>query len=85
MKKHNFAGPPIMKDEIRAAMRKMKLRKATGPDNIYLQILEILGDYGVDKITTLVNKIYDTGQIPPDISESIPFYSTAKETRGSRV
>ena len=34
--KHNFAGLPIMKDEIRAAIRKMKLKlgKATGPDGI---------------------------------------------------
>ena len=32
--KHNFAGSPIMKDDIWAAIRKMKLGKATGPDNV---------------------------------------------------
>ena len=30
--KHNFAGPPIMKDEIRVPIKKMKLGKATSPD-----------------------------------------------------
>ena len=32
--KRNFAGPPIVKDEIRTAIGKMKSGKATGPDNI---------------------------------------------------
>ena len=30
----NFAGPPILKDEVRAATKKMKNGKATGPDGI---------------------------------------------------
>ncbi|GFO03062.1 hypothetical protein PoB_002956700 [Plakobranchus ocellatus] len=32
--KNNFAGPPIMKDEVQAAIRKMKTGKATGSDGI---------------------------------------------------
>ena len=31
--KNNFAGPTIMKDEVRAAVENMKGGKATGPDN----------------------------------------------------
>ena len=61
--KGNFAGPPIMKDEIWAAIRKMKLGKATGPDSISVELIEAREDYGIDKITTLLHKIYDTGQI----------------------
>ena len=43
----NFAGSPIMKDEIRAAIRKMKLGNATGPDNISVEFLEALKDYEI--------------------------------------
>ena len=65
--KKNFAGPPIMKDEVREAMRKMKTGKATGPDGLSIELIE----YGIEKVTTLLNEIYDTGQIPVDISRSI--------------
>ena len=62
-----------MKDEIRAAIRKMKLGKATSPDSISVKLLELeaLQDYGIDRITTLLNEIYDSGQISPDIFISI--------------
>ena len=40
----NFAGL-IMKDEIWAAIRKMKLGKATGLDSISMERLEVLKDY----------------------------------------
>ena len=42
--KHNFAGPPIIKDKFRAAMRKIKSGKATGPDRISVELLEALED-----------------------------------------
>ncbi|RUS77743.1 hypothetical protein EGW08_014502 [Elysia chlorotica] len=45
--------------------------KATGPDNISVELLEALDDYGMDKITSLLNEIYETGQIPADITKSI--------------
>ncbi|GFN97983.1 dolichyl-phosphate beta-glucosyltransferase [Plakobranchus ocellatus] len=69
--KKNFAGPPIMKDEIRAAIRKMKAGKATGPDKISVEMIEALEEFGIEKVTELLNEIYDTGQIPTDISKSI--------------
>ncbi|GFN99673.1 serine/threonine-protein phosphatase 6 regulatory ankyrin repeat subunit b [Plakobranchus ocellatus] len=60
-----------MKDEVQAAIRKMKTGKATGSDGISVELIEALGDYGVDKVTILLNEIYDTGQIPTDMSRSI--------------
>ena len=39
----------------------MKLGKSTGPGSISVELLEALQVYGIDKITTLLNKIYDTG------------------------
>ena len=69
--KKNFAGPPIMKDEVREAMRKMKTGKATGPDGLSIELIEALEEFGIEKATTLLNEIYDTGQIPVDMSRSI--------------
>ena len=57
--KYNFAGPSIIKDEIRAAISKIKLGKATGPDNISLELFKALEDYRIDKTATSFNKIYD--------------------------
>ncbi|GFS23132.1 LINE-1 retrotransposable element ORF2 protein [Elysia marginata] len=65
--KRNFAGPPILKDEVRAAIRKMKSGKATGADKISVELIEALEDYGIEKNTNL----YDTGQIPTDLTKSI--------------
>ncbi|GFS20164.1 LINE-1 retrotransposable element ORF2 protein [Elysia marginata] len=69
--KRNFAGPPIIKDEVRAAIRKMKAGKATGPDGVAVEMIEALEEYGVEKLTSLLNEIYDTGEIPTDISRSV--------------
>ncbi|GFO24946.1 endonuclease-reverse transcriptase [Plakobranchus ocellatus] len=69
--KNNFAGPSIMKEEIETAIKKMKYGKATGPDNISVELIEALEDFGIGKVTHLLNEIYDTGQIPTDLSKSI--------------
>ena len=47
-------GPKIMIDEVRAAMMKMKYGKAAGPDNITIETLDALGDWGIDFITNLL-------------------------------
>ena len=49
--KKNFAGPPIIKDEVREAMRKMKTGKATGPDGLSIELIEALEEYGIEKQT----------------------------------
>ncbi|GFO03823.1 hypothetical protein PoB_003032800 [Plakobranchus ocellatus] len=49
----------------------MKHGKATGPDNISVELIEALEDFGIGKVTHLLNEIYDTGQIPTDLSKSI--------------
>ena len=69
--KKNLAGRPIMKDEVRETMRKMKTGKATDPDGLSIELIEALEEYGIEKVTTLLNEIYNTGQIPVDMSRSI--------------
>ena len=67
----NMEGPPIMKDEVRQAIKSMKGNKATGPDGIFVEMIQSLHELGVDAITNLVNKIYITGEIPEDLTKSI--------------
>ncbi|GFO24183.1 RNA-directed DNA polymerase from mobile element jockey-like [Plakobranchus ocellatus] len=69
--KNNFAGPPIMKEEVETAIKKMKHGKATGPDNISVELIEALENFGIGKVTHLLNEIYDLGQIPTDLSKSM--------------
>ncbi|GFO23899.1 endonuclease-reverse transcriptase [Plakobranchus ocellatus] len=41
------------------------------PDNISVELIEALEDFGIGKVTHPLNEIYDTGQIPTDLSKSI--------------
>ena len=34
-------------------------------------MIEALEDYGVEKLTEIINKIYDDGKFPEDLSKSI--------------
>ncbi|GFO16201.1 endonuclease-reverse transcriptase [Plakobranchus ocellatus] len=69
--KGNFAGPPILKDEVRTAIWKMKNGKATGPDNIAAEQIKALDEFGINKITVLLDEIYETGEIPKEMLKSI--------------
>ena len=59
-----MTGPPILREEIRAAMREMKTGKSPGNDNVLIEMLNAGGEIIVEEITELANKIYDTGIIP---------------------
>ena len=63
-------GPPIMKDEIRRALKKMKNGKSPGNDQIRIEMLEAMEEFAVDKVTELANKVYDTGYIPKEMRRS---------------
>ena len=63
--KNNFAGPPIMKDEVRAAIKMMK------PDDVAIEEVEALGEFGIENVTDILYEIYDTGEIPTEMSKSI--------------
>ena len=59
--KKNFDGPPIMKDEVRKAVKSMKKGKAAGPDKITVEMIESLDEFGIDMLTDFLNAIYDSG------------------------
>ncbi|CAG5114715.1 unnamed protein product, partial [Candidula unifasciata] len=62
----NNDGPPIMTAKVEDAILHMKKGKAPGPDNISLEEIEALGDFGIKIITKLLNDIYNSGYIPND-------------------
>ena len=66
-----LSGPPITKDEIRWALHKSKTNKAAGPDEVVTEMLKALGDTGVNILHSLVNTIYDSGEIPNDMLKSV--------------
>ena len=69
--KKNTDGPPILKAEVEAAIRKMKRGKATGPDGIPIEIILALEEMGIGMTTKLLNAVYDSGTIPEDLAKSV--------------
>ena len=67
----NEDGPAILRAEVEHAIKEMKPRKAMGEDGIAVEMLRALEEFAVEEITTLANKIYDTGEIPESMCKSI--------------
>ncbi|GFO29086.1 endonuclease-reverse transcriptase [Plakobranchus ocellatus] len=63
----NIEGLNILIEEVEAAIKKTKNGKATGPDNMPVEIIEALDNLGIDLTTKLLNAIYDRGTIPEDL------------------
>src|SRR5207244_8474015 len=64
-------GPEILKYEVRFAIKQTKRNKACGPDNIYAELLQATDEFSVDKFTEIANDMYNSGNIPEDLSNSI--------------
>ena len=64
-------GEDILKSEVEFALRKMKRGKAPGPDQVNMEMLDSAGEIGLEKLTELINKVYNTGNIPGDLLKSI--------------
>ena len=69
--KKELEGPPILKEEVDDAIKKMKFGKATGPDNIPIEVIATLEDVGLEMTTKLLNAIYDSGDVPEDLMKSV--------------
>ena len=48
----------------------MKWRKAEGSDGVVVEMVEAAGEFGIEKITELANRMYSTGQVPEMRKES---------------
>ena len=49
----------------------MRKNKIAGPDGVVIEMIEALEEYGVEQLTEIINKIYDDGKFPEDLSKSI--------------
>lgn len=64
----------ILNSEVRLALCKKKKNKAIKPDMIVKEILTALGNLGIDKITKMINKIYNSGEILEEHRKSISMH-----------
>ena len=63
--------PPIEREEIVAAMKKMKRGKAVGPDDIPIEAWKVLGEAGVDMLLEILTGIMQSETMPEEWRESI--------------
>ena len=49
----------------------MKRNKAAGPDDIVTEMIVALENFGIEKLTEVLNEVYDSGEIPEDLSKSV--------------
>ena len=61
----------ICSEEIEAVIRDLPKGKACGSDNVSAEVLQCMGEKGIQIMTRLINKIYKSGYIPEDFRESI--------------
>lgn len=45
-----------------------KMNKATGPDGILIKVLVALDCLSIDKLTDIINEIYEIGDLSEDLS-----------------
>src|SRR3989441_1595000 len=79
----------ISSEEIEAVIRDLPKGKACGSDNISAELLQGMGEKGIQLMTSLINKIYKSGYIPEDFRKSIfvsiPKVSKAQECSDFRI
>ena len=62
-------GPYVLQGEVEKSIKEMRIRKATGDDEIPGDVLKLLGEGGLKILTKLINTIYETGEWPKDFTE----------------
>ncbi|KAM1714241.1 hypothetical protein ACFX12_024872 [Malus domestica] len=69
-------GERIRKEEMVVALKKMKHRKAVGPDDIPIEVWKVLGETGITWLTDLFNRILKTKKMPNEwrTSTLVPIY-----------
>src|SRR2546425_7289653 len=79
----------ISSEEIEAVIKDLPKGKACGSDNIPAELLQGMGEKGIEIMTNLINKILKSGYIPEDFRNSIyvpfPKVSRAQECNDFRT
>ena len=66
-----YEAEPITRKELESVIKQLPKGKACGKDNIAEELLQGMGDKGMEIMTSLINKIYMSGYIPEDFRKSI--------------
>ncbi|KAK3552031.1 hypothetical protein QTP70_031579 [Hemibagrus guttatus] len=61
----------IRKDEVRKAMKRMKVGKAVGPDDISVEVWKCLGEAAVEFLTSLFNRVLESERMPEEWRRSV--------------
>ena len=62
---------PILREEVEAAVKALKMGKSAGVDNIPAELVQAAGEAMTDILTTICNKIWKTGEWPTTWTQSI--------------
>ena len=61
----------ISSEETETVIKELPKGKACGSDNIAAELLQSMREKGMEIMSRLINKIYESGQIPEDFRKSI--------------
>ena len=62
---------PILREEVEAAVKTLKMGKSAGVDNIPAELVQAGGEATIDILTTVCNKIWKTGEWPTTWTQSL--------------
>ena len=74
--KRNGYAQDITESEVKTAMKKMKPGKAVGDDQIAYEMTESVGAFDISKVIELANIIYNSGEVPKQMLQSISLVNT---------
>src|SRR5688572_20867638 len=74
----------ISSEEMETVIKELPEGKACGSDDTAAELLQSMGEKGMEIMSRLINKIYKSGQIPEDFRKSI-FESVPKAQQGKGV
>ena len=81
---HFLQGPILLKLEVENALNSMSKGKSSGIDDISTEMLQALGEFGIDTLTSICNEMYTTLYIPEDLKTSV-FILLPKKQKSSRM
>src|SRR5688572_23770002 len=61
----------VSSEEIKIVIKELPKGKACGNNNIAAELLQSMGEKGIEIMFRLINKIYKSGHIPEDFRKSI--------------
>ena len=69
---------PILRSEVEAAVQSLKKGKSAGVDNIPAELVKAVGEDVITALTTICNKIWQTGEWPTPWTQSLVITLTKK-------